>query len=196
MMDPINLANLANLHDIAVPAPVSWLPPAPGIYAAAFTLLLILGWLGAAWYRFRQRNRYRREALAEVARLKQALKDPVLNAGLLPQLPRLLKRTALAAYGRQRVAALDGDDWLDFLDKTGRTETFRKEAGKLLLACDYQPAEKIIAGVSEKEVTALVEASRHWIARHRPDNARNPGKSAISGNGKDKRTQRHAVYGS
>ncbi|MBN8910366.1 MAG: DUF4381 family protein, partial [Rhodospirillales bacterium] len=48
-----------------------------------------------------RRNRYRRAALRELGRLPR-------TGNVVPALAALLKRTALAAFPRERVAALTG----------------------------------------------------------------------------------------
>ncbi|MCG6910203.1 MAG: DUF4381 domain-containing protein [Deltaproteobacteria bacterium] len=159
--------SLENLHDIVVPGPVSWLPPAPGWYALGVTLLLLLIWGAVAWYRRRQRNAYRRQALAELARIEKALAEGGAAVHrLLPRLPALLKRTALAAYGRGEVASLCGKPWLDFLDRSIGKSLFSGENGRLLLACSYASAT-LLDGISRKQVRSLSRAVRAWLAGHR-----------------------------
>jgi len=53
-------------------------------------------------------NRYRREALRQLAILSESQQ--------LAALPHFLKVTALQAYSREQVAGLSGQEWLDFLD--------------------------------------------------------------------------------
>ena len=71
----------------------------------------------AAVARYR-RNAYRREALRQL--------DAVDPGGI----STVLKRTALAAWPREQVAALTGAAWLAFLDRTGRTTAFTDGAGR------------------------------------------------------------------
>ena len=87
--------SLQNLNDIVVPGPVAWWPPAPGWYVMAALAILALAWL--AWNRWRiwNRNRYRREALQSLARIRAT--DSAEGAQALPE---LLKRAALTAWPR------------------------------------------------------------------------------------------------
>ena len=71
-----------------------------------------------------QHNRYRREALAELARHESALVDPARRADALSAMAELLKRAALTAFPRGQVATLTGPAWFAFLDRTGRTAAF------------------------------------------------------------------------
>lgn len=161
-MDP---TSLQRLHDIVTPAPVSWLPPAPGCYALGLSVLLLLAWFSVNRYRAWQHNGYRREALAQLRRFEKGLADSTQYQQLLPQLPQLVKRTALAAYGRVQVASLNGIDWLMFLDKTGSTELFTKGSGRLLLDCSYQP-NTWFATLSNEQVRGLYKAVYRWINKH------------------------------
>ena len=76
--DGLNLPELlAMMHDLVMPDPMPWLPQTPGWW-------IVLGWLVAmlflaAWQvvKRRRRNRYRREALAE---LKAIEREPGTDA--------------------------------------------------------------------------------------------------------------------
>ena len=99
-------ASLQNLHDIVTPGPLPWWPPAPGWYvliAAVAIALLILLW--KVWRHWLD-NRYRGEALRELAKIGEG--RPV---GGLREAPELLKRAALSAWPRETVASLVGQDW-------------------------------------------------------------------------------------
>lgn len=161
-MDP---TSLQYLHDIISPVPASWLPPAPGWYALGFSLFLICSWFSVHQYLAWKRNKYRREALIELDVLGKELADNASYQQLLPQLPRLVKRTAIAAYGRNLVASVTGDDWLAFLDKTGSTHLFTKGSGQLLNDCSYLPAAQL-AQFSRKQVAGLQKAVFYWIRKH------------------------------
>jgi len=158
--------DLQNLHDIVVPPPPPWLPPAPGWYALGLTALLILVWGATVLHRRWRRNAYRRQALAELAQLASALATDKPAHLLLPRLPELLKRTALVAYGRSATASLSGQPWLDFLDRCTGKPLFAGENGRLLTLCAYAP-EPLVDGVSRKQVQDLCRAVRLWLVGHR-----------------------------
>ena len=162
-MDP---TSLQLLHDIVTPAPTPWLPPAPGWYALGFCLLLLLTWFSIKQYQAWQRDRYRRESLVILTQIEKGLADPDQYQQLLPQLPLLVKRTALAAYGRDLVASLSGTDWLAFLDKTGSTNLFTKGNGQLLVDCSFQPAIWF-ATLSNEQVRGLFKAVHDWVGTHK-----------------------------
>ena len=111
-------------------------------------------WATRRWIRQRRANAYRRAALAAVA----AAGDDAAA------LAAILRRTALAAYPRTRVAALHGEAWLDFLDGTYGGEGFRKGPGRALVTAPYR-STSTIDGTREAGLAALV---REWVRRHRP----------------------------
>lgn len=166
MPSPIDLQDL---HDIAAPGPVPWLPPAPGWYALALTVSVLLIWGAAALARRWRRNAYRRVALAELAQLESGLAGGQPARLLLPRLAELLKRTALAAYGREVAAPLSGQPWLDFLDARLGRPVFAGDNGRLLLLCSYGP-ETLLHGVSRAQAQSLCGAARAWLAGHRAGN--------------------------
>jgi len=156
--------SLDRLHDILMPAPVPWWPPAPGWYwVLAMVVVVALTALVkglASW----QRNRYRREALAELARWQAALKTPALRAPALLGLAELLKRTALTAFGRPSVAPLTGPGWFAFLDRTARGSGFGGGLGPRWEQALYDP--RAAGALDPQHLEALVRAIRQWIKGH------------------------------
>lgn len=165
-MDP---SSLQNLHDIISPQPSSWLPLAPGWYVLGLSMLLLSGWFSSQKYLAWKRNKYRREALIELDEFGKELTDSTKYQQLLPQLPQLVKPTAIAAYGRSSVASLSGDDWLGFLDKCASTQLFTKGSRRLLNDCSYLPAAQL-AKFSLEQVAGLQKAVSYWIRKHQNPN--------------------------
>ncbi len=102
--DPGDLANLA---DLALPPPVSFWPPAIGVWivaATAFAAFAVFCW------RVLKRHRadaYLRSAAAEIHALAEPTAPDAVSA--------ILKRAAMVGYGRERVASLTGANWTAFL---------------------------------------------------------------------------------
>ncbi len=147
---------LGDFNEVVSPAAISWLPQTPGWYLVAGALALWLSRL--AWRRLRRwyRNRYRREALAELARMERIPDE--LDA---TSLNRLLKLTALAAWPRPQVAPLTGTDWVEFLNSQCEDRPFEGALGQQLALAPYGVA---VAAVAPQ---TLAGACRHWIAQHR-----------------------------
>jgi len=153
-------ASLQKLHDIVTPGPLPWWPLAPGWYvliAVVAIALLALLWRG---WRHWLHNRYRGEALRELARIGQS----GLGGGL-HKAPVLLKRAALSAWPRETVAGLVGEDWHRFLDESAQTDRFQSGAGALLDRLAYESG--VDPALTEQETAAVLDAARMWLKRHR-----------------------------
>lgn len=145
---------LAQLAPLREPLAVGWWPLAPGWWALLSLAVAVLIALAMWCRRRRQKNRYRRLALLELAHLREqrAKRD---------QLNRLLKAAALRAFPQERIASLHGQSWLAFLVSTckGISPSAFDELNQL-----YQREQ---ATVSE----TLFDAAEHWIRRHEADHA-------------------------
>ena len=127
-MTPDWLAQLAPPH---APPPPGWWPPAPGWWALALLGLAAVATL--AWWWTRPAQRQRRAALRELAGLAGANLDDIQLARALQD---LLRRHAVARYGRETVARLAGSDWIDFMVTRGAAP-FAGAAGDNLLRAAY-----------------------------------------------------------
>jgi hypothetical protein len=160
----IDATSLDRLHDIITPAPIPWWPPAPGWYWVLGLVVLALLWVLIKGFVRRQRNRYRREALAELARQEAVLGNPEWRHRALLGLAELLKRTALTAFPRKQVAALTGPKWCAFLDHTARGSHFRDALGVVLENAIYDP--RTADTVDPLKLHSLVDSIRRWIKHH------------------------------
>jgi hypothetical protein len=150
-------AALANLRDLALPAPVAWWPPPFAWWVLAAALLafaLLLGtWLGL---RYRD-DAYRRAAARDLRALAAAAPST-----LAPAIASVLKRTALVAYPRASVASLTGGMWSAFL---GRTGGFPPAAAAALARATLDPSRAL----NPAEAGAILAAAQRWIRLHRRD---------------------------
>jgi len=130
---------LEQLAPDRAPPPLGWWPLAPGWWGLMALLLLSL--VLAAWLRKRARQpsvkRWQRAALRELAQLQtlsgQAGTD---DASIAQGVQQLLRRYAIARYGRDAVAALSGDAWIDFVVSHGGSD-WAGDSGRALLRCAY-----------------------------------------------------------
>ena len=75
----------------------------------------------------------------------------------------LLRRVALMRYDREKVAPLNGPDWLRFLDETGGNGQFTQGAGRILETGPYIPH------VDEQDVNGLLQLARDWLSINTKD---------------------------
>ena len=159
--DPMLEATLRQLADIALPPPVSMMPATWGWAALAGIVALVLAYALWRWLRLRAQNRYRREALADLATLEARIGRDAERLQALAALSAIVKRTALAAWPREQVAALSGREWGEFL---------KTHAGKVRIDAEsygfFTEDEYRLAGsTSPDEATArrTFAAARQWI---------------------------------
>ena len=138
---PDDQYSLSNLRDIVVPEPPPVWPLATGAWLAfgvAFVLIVLAGW---RIYSGRKRNAYRNAGLALLSKSNTAQDISIV-----------LKRVALAAFPREQVASLYGDEWAAFLNMT----------------CPQRSFEELVGTEGSAPSSAkLVTAASTWIRCHR-----------------------------
>ena len=154
---------IQGIDEIILPDAISWWPSAPGwqvlgVLAGLF-LIYLLTRRAKRWWR----DRYRREALRQLAQLQQQAGERLHD--VVVKLPYFIKVTALQAYPREEVASLSGNDWLNFLDAHYSGPSFSEGTGKKLLTVAYLPHEQW--QLNDKESHALIKMSLQWITKHR-----------------------------
>lgn len=155
--DGLNLPQLLELlHGLVMPEPVAWLPETPGWWIIFCWLVAVM--LLAVWQivKRRRRNRYRRDALAELRAI--AARPELGPAESAQYVAALVKRTALAAYPREEVAALYGADWAQFLRESAGNDRQIADAADRLAAAAYHP---------DADGSELSQPARRWIRLHR-----------------------------
>lgn len=164
-VDPMTRMQLEQLADIAVPAPVSWMPQTWG-WAALAVAVLVLALIGLLrWRHYRKINRYRREALASLALLEQQLGDPATRPRSIAAMPELIKRVALAAWPRSEVASLTGKQWVEFLRQNAGKHPLSEAVVRILNDLEYRSASSV-AAISEEDARAIASSVRQWIGGH------------------------------
>jgi hypothetical protein len=143
-------APLDKLHDFYQPTPPAWTPQTIGWYILFAVADLLILWMIVHNIRRWFANRYRRDALRELAALPP------------DQFSTLLKRTALAAWPRDKVASLSGEAWLRFLCETSGGGLFQGAPGNLIEDAALRPL--VLSSEDERELRRL---AAQWIRRHR-----------------------------
>ena len=118
----MNNTLLEQLAPDRAPPPLGWWPLAPGWWG--LLVLLLLGLAMAAWLR-------------ELAQLQTVSGQAGIDdAHIAREVQLLLRRYAIARYGRDAVAALSGDTWLTFVVRHGGSD-WAGDSGQALLRCAY-----------------------------------------------------------
>ena len=143
-------APLDNLHDFYQPPPPAWTPQTIGWYVVFAVIALLAMWIIIHSLRRWLANGYRREALRELALLQPE------------QFSTLLKRTALSAWPRDKVASLSGEAWLNFLNESAENNSFHQTPGNRIEEIALR--SQTLSGEDER---TLRKITAEWIRRHR-----------------------------
>lgn len=93
----------------------------------------------------------------------QALEKKLIlssDKSLIVETNVLLRRLALAYYPDISTASLTGGDWLYFLDSTGKTQSFSRGAGRVLIDAPYRSGQ--LENYNADEFIPLI---RKWVNR-------------------------------
>lgn len=159
---------LAQLRDIHLPDTVGIWPPAPGWWILA---ILFIAAAVFAWHFCRSRRKasaYRRDASAL---LQQHWSDFVREGNVRSYLQNLqvaLRRIALSFDPSS--AALTGDDWLAFLDRSSPVkhpnkqapQRFQSELGQILLTEAYRKKPN----ATDAQLKELHNLAIYWARQH------------------------------
>jgi len=160
-----DLRALEALSDIVVPEAIAFTPQTIGWYVLLAVTVVAVAWIAIARHRRRIANRYRREALDQLATIENDLASPDKRAGALGRIPVLIKRVAVSVTARTEAASLTGEAWLAFLDEAYDGSGFTTGAGRLLPTLAYESPERL-AAVTDKQAGELVDLTRTWIRTH------------------------------
>ena len=155
--------SLRTIIEAQFPEAVSLIPTTPGWW---ILLLALAGLLLRAIWRRRQRylrDRYRRDALAQLAAIKSQLGAGVLEAAR--ELAPLLRATAIAAAGRDALSGLQGNAYAAALAELAPGQDHLPVAELQRLA--YAPLDDV-EGLDMEE---LISALERWIQQHRAPHA-------------------------
>ncbi len=152
---------LHGIEEVHLPDPVSWWPQTIGWKVLGLLALILLSYGIYRQIKIWWRNRYRREALKQLASLEASAAD---WQSVVRQLPTLLKLVALQVYPRSDIAVLSGPSWLYFLDAQSSGVSFCDKAGEQLLVVAYQAEEHWM--LDEADARELISRVRFWISNH------------------------------
>lgn len=156
----MNSDPLSGLKDIHLPPDIGWWPPAIGWWLVIALAGIVLGFAGYMIIKYFNNRRYRKEALAELREIFTRYQESRSVEKFLQDISVLLRRVAIQAYGRIEVADLSGNQWLEFLGRTGSTDDFIHGSGSALGSDLYKPK----AAADPEKVYSMVEK---WIRKHK-----------------------------
>ncbi|MGI9523748.1 MAG: DUF4381 domain-containing protein [Hyphomicrobiaceae bacterium] len=145
---------LGRLYPVIEPNPVPYWPQTLGWLVVGAIILIAAVTASLHWLAVYRADAYRRAAIKAI---DTAGDDSV-------KLATILRRCALAAYPRSRVAHLYGDDWLSFLDAAYGGDGFRTASGRVMAAAAYkaskEPKEPTI------KMPELTQLAANWVRNH------------------------------
>jgi signal transduction histidine kinase len=163
-LDPMTETALRSLHDIALPPPVSWMPQTWGwAVLAAIAVATLLGWAILALRRYR-RNAYRREALRLLSAAASDLRNPDTRRHGAQKLAELMKRTALAAWPREKVAAVTAGKWNAMIGASVEGGE-AKALAQLIDDLEYR-SDDAMRALPAGAADDIVAGARRWIETH------------------------------
>jgi hypothetical protein len=135
--------SLSSLRDIALPDPPSLWPLTPGM--CLLLVLILLPLIALTLHRIQEyrKNAYRRAGLKQLQSIRS-----------IDELQVLLKRVALTAFPRPKVAPLHGKAWCQFLETT----------------CSQVSFSKLLVPTPDTVITEPVrKQAARWIRHHKTE---------------------------
>ncbi|MDW7693554.1 DUF4381 domain-containing protein [Flammeovirgaceae bacterium SG7u.111] len=146
-----------DIGQLIEPQTVAFTFDALGWYILMAVGFLIFGIMMAVRWASYKKNKYRREAIAQI---DDCAKDEKLS---INQVNKILKQVAVHTFGREKVAALYGREWVAFLNQKTKKAFFEKELADFLSIANYQKS-RFLEG---KEKELLKHNAVKWIENHR-----------------------------
>jgi len=154
----MNNTLLSQLNDIYIPEAIGWWPPSQTLIGRVVGLGGII--IGISWYLWKQHrlNQYRGQAMDL---LNAALSETTNDRAKIQATNKLLKQVAITHYGRNQIAALNGQAWVDFLQKTA-AYIDQPEAMQQFVCAHYQPKIPL----NDADISACLDYAAKWIKGH------------------------------
>ena len=114
-----------------VPPPPGWWPLAPGWWGLLILIIIVLA--AIIYWNRRPDVRLRRAGLRELKNLRASVTDDI---ELARELENLMRRFAIARFGRHTVANLSGKRWITFVVEHGGS-ALSGDSGENLLRAAY-----------------------------------------------------------
>ena len=146
--------NLPELRDIHLPEGISWWPPAYGWFVI---LAVIIG--GYFLYKLIKLWRIKSRKLYALHILKTLDKKEIIESSI--KISELLRRICVYMY--PEAVSLEGEKWINFLKKSGKSKLSDKAADLLRNAPYVNPQKNNYNAIDLED---LSEFSRQWIGEN------------------------------
>lgn len=142
------------LRDIHVPEPIGWfpLPAAWWWLSGAIILILILCVVSIQRYRTRRQ----RTALGKIRKLISAHQNGLSDHETAENLAFIIREFAFAQFPKNDLRGLYGEEWLQFLDRTGGEGKFGAGVGRNILVWPYRK-------IDHGDLNGLIEITEQWL---------------------------------
>lgn len=159
-MASVAAQELAQLRDIHLPDAIGWWPLAAGWFLVFSLLILCLTialYYGWRWYKNSLPKRHALRLLNTYFTHYQTNQNSQLASARVSE---ILKRVALVYFPREKVASLNGDAWIQFLNETGQGIDFNRVRDALLKL----PYSGVHAENKKYEkIDPLFQSAKRWI---------------------------------
>jgi len=153
MTAPLPADNM--LRDIHLPDAVSWWPPAIGWWILLALLLLAI-YLLPKLYRYLTFKPLSRVCQEEFENIKIAYNKQQDLSILIQSISKLLRQISMSFHGRDKVANLTGDAWINSLNDLTEENYFQEELKNTLINAPYQKNINIDARL-------IIDTTQDWI---------------------------------
>ena len=160
-MTPDPGIQLRDIHGLdAIPA---W-PPGPGWWLTLLLVIVLVYVLAAVIRHFYRHppGTWHRDAWKQLRDLRHRA-DEMQPDQIADELSELLRRIAVARYGRRQAAALTGERWLAWLHQHDPDGFQWKLLGKPLVTLPYAPAGS--RKFNRQQLMPLIDAAFAWTRR-------------------------------
>jgi len=124
------------LRGIHLPESVNWWPIAP-IWWVLLAIVIIIPF-AIVQYRKWRAARFITIALKQLAAIENNYQQHQDSSRLVKDFSIFLRQCVMTLQRRGDTASITGEDWLQLLDRLGKTEKFTQGEGRVMLTAPYQ----------------------------------------------------------
>lgn len=148
---------LSQLRDIHLPEESLFIfPLAPGWWISFLLIALALALFFFQKSQWTKKLKLKQTALQKLKEIEKKYSVDNNAQITLQAVSILIKKYALCRYDAHTVAALTGEEWLKFLDKTGHTRAFTQGLGRAISEDRFKKASAV-------PIKDFLSVTRAWI---------------------------------